>query len=123
MARIVVVYDDARNRLLLATIIEHAGHEFFGAADGYDGLRIVKAVQPDLIIMDLHMPGMSGADFITALRADEDIGRIPVALYTATSTDEGLRQFMELTGVRHVIPKPSEPREVIALLDEILSSL
>jgi CheY-like chemotaxis protein len=120
VAKILVVDDEPYNRLLLATILEHDGHELSEAKNGADGLAMAKVQRPDLIIMDLHMPTMSGTDFVKALRADASLANIKVALYTATMTDPDLLQFMEATGIERVIPKPSEPREVLNLVHEML---
>lgn len=120
MARILVVDDDINNRLLLRLVLEHAGHEIREASDGGEALASANASKPDLIIMDLHMPGMDGIEFINALRADAALAKTRVALYTATVPDESMRQFMELAGIGSVIEKPSEPSEVLAAVEAAL---
>lgn len=113
VGKILVVDDEPNNRLLLATILEHAGYELAEAADGAEALALARVFRPDLIIVDLHMPGMGGADLIKALRADPAIAGARLALYTATSADEGMEQFMEAAGIGCVIKKPSEPEDVL----------
>jgi len=120
VAKILVVDDEPNNRLLLATILEYAGHEIVEAKDGADAMRRARYGVPDLVVMDLHMPGMSGAEFLQALRAEPGFERVKVALYTATMTNPDLQQFMDANGVKHVIGKPSEPREVIEVVKSIL---
>jgi CheY-like chemotaxis protein len=122
VAKILVVDDEPNNRLLLATILEHVGHEIVEAKDGAEALLIIKYGPPDLVVMDLHMPGMGGADFLKALRAEPGLDRVKVALYTATMTNPDLQQFMDANGIEHVIGKPSEPREVIDVVATILSA-
>jgi len=75
---------------------------------------------PDLIIVDLHMPGLSGAEFIAALRATPTLAHVPVALYTATASDEGLEQFVADSGIGGIIPKQSEPRAVLDAVEVLL---
>ena len=120
MPKILVVDDDINNRLLLRLVLEHAGHEISEASDGGEALAIANASKPDLIIMDLYMPGMDGVDFINAIRADTALRHTRVALYTATASDESMRDFMERTGIRSVIAKPSEPQEIVASVDAAL---
>ena len=122
MAQILVLDDEPNNRLLLGTILEFGGYEFVEASNAADALRAARARRPDLVIMDLHMPGMSGADFLKELRADPALSRVKVALYTATSCDDDLRQFMEVAGIEHIIPKPSDPSEVLRIVGAIVSA-
>lgn len=122
MARILIVDDDVNNRLLLRLVLEHAGHEILEASDGGEALASARASKPDLIIMDLHMPGMDGIEFISALRADAALANTRVALYTATASDESMRQFMELAGIGSVIGKPSDPPELLAAVEAALGA-
>jgi len=120
VARILVVDDDINNRLLLRLVLEHAGHEIGEASDGDEALASAHASKPDLIIVDLHMPGMGGVGFIKALRADAALANTRVALYTATISDESMRQFMESAGIGSIIEKPSEPAELLAAVEAAL---
>lgn len=117
-----MIDDEPKNRLLLAAILEPAGYELSEAADGASALRVAKQVRPDLVILDLHMPGMSGADFLRELRSDPDLAAVKVALYTATTTNPDMAQFMALHHIGHMIPKPSEPPAVLDAVSSILQS-
>ena len=120
MARILVVDDEPNNRLLLATILELGGYVVAEAADGAEALLAANAERPDLIVLDLHMPGMSGFDVIKALRADPLLATVKVALYTATAPNPELQVLIDAAGVQGVIPKPSEPREVLDIVGRIV---
>ena len=122
MATILVVDDDANNRELLKTILSHAGHNVVEAADGVEGLRLVTELQPDLAIVDLRLPRLSGTELIKQVRSGRNLARVRLALYTATRSDAAMEQFTELYGVARTIPKPSEPAEVIAIVSAILAS-
>ncbi len=121
MAAILVVDDDPNARLLLRTLLTHAGHRVIEAANGAEGLSAAARDCPDLIVLDLSMPSMSGTEFVRALRADPRSKSANVALYTATAMNAALRDFMEMYGVRHVIPKPSEPLELLAAIEHALA--
>ncbi len=121
MARILIVDDEPANRLLVRTILEHAGHELVEAADASEGLRAARESVPDLAIVDLSLPGTSGVEFVTMLRRDPKTSAIKIALYTGSDVDAPMRDFMSLTGITHVIPKPCEPAELARLVAAALS--
>jgi diguanylate cyclase len=113
VATVLVVDDDANARLLVRTLLAYAGHDTIEAAGGTEGLALAAARRPDLVLLDLSMPSMSGAEFVRALRGDEQTKNIAVALYTATTPSAAVRDFMEMYHIRHAIPKPSEPSEFL----------
>lgn len=119
-AKLLVVDDDPANRLLLTTILRHDGHEVFEAADGATALDVARREQPDLIILDLSMPVMNGPAFIKRLRAESALAHIGVALSTASTVDAAMRDFMQMTGIRGVIPKPCEPQEISRIVHSLL---
>lgn len=121
MARVLVIDDAPETRLLVRTLLTHAGHDVLEAADGAVGLVSATEHEPDLVLLDFSMPAMSGPEFIRALRADQRVSRTVVALYTATTMNPALRDFMEIYEIRHVIPKPSEPQELLAAVERALT--
>ncbi len=122
MSKILIVDDEAVNRLLLVSILQSAGHETLEAADGNDALRLAKDARPDLVIVDLYMPGMDGAELVKALRADGGVSGTNIALYTSTRTDMLLGDFMEMYGIKAIIPKPGEPPDVLRSVQDALAS-
>lgn len=120
MAEILIVDDDPHARLLVTTLLRHAGHGSLEAADGVAALRLAAEHRPDLIVVDLSMPTMNGAEFIRKLRADPSTRDLRVALYSATAMDAATRDFMEIYGVVASLPKPSEPHELLAAVEAAL---
>jgi len=120
MATVLILDDDPNARLLLTTLLAHGGHSPTEAADGEHALALARERRPDLIVFDLSMPKMSGAEFLRALRADEQTRDLRVALYTATELDAAMRDFMEIYGVVAALPKPAEPAELLAAVDAAL---
>ncbi|MBV8196653.1 MAG: response regulator [Candidatus Eremiobacteraeota bacterium] len=120
MPTILVVDDEAANRELLATVLGYAGHAVLAAAEGTEGLRLAREHHPELVILDLSMPGMDGVDFVQTLRAIPELTEATVALYTATTANAATRQFMKLAGIEHVIPKPAEPEELLRAVERAL---
>lgn len=78
MARVLVVDDEPDQRELLRRIFERAGHEVRAAGHGADALEIVRESPPDLVVTDMMMPVMGGAELIRRLRADPATAAIPI---------------------------------------------
>ena len=95
-ARVLVVDDEAANRDLLAAVLEPAGFDVTLASGGLEGIQLATSGQPDLILLDLMMPGVTGFDVVRELRAQEATHAIPIMVLTAkqmTATDR-----MQLNG-------------------------
>lgn len=120
MASVLVVDDDPNARALVVALLAHAGHQALEAADGARGLERAIECRPDLVLIDLSMPAMSGPQFMRALRADERTRATRVALYTASDVDAALRDFMQIYGVVAALPKPADPRELLAAIEAAL---
>ena len=121
MAKILVADDDAYSRLLLVTILVPQGHSVIEAGDGREALRLGASERPDLIIVDLHMPGMGGVELVNALRAD--VGNAAtIVLYTATSEGPALSRFLEDAAITHIIPKPSLPDDILRIIAGALAA-
>ena len=89
-------------------------------ADGQAGLDLIKKVKPDLIILDLIMPGIDGYDLARAVRADPRTATTPIILQTAHYLEPEIRRIAEQIGIQQVIIKPFEPQ---AFLDVVAKAL
>ena len=115
---ILVIDDEDMVRALVTEILEEDGHVVFGAAGGAEALTLLQAVVPDLILLDLLMPRMSGADVIQHLRADGATRRIPIVVMTSASAAEA--NELNSAGVIGFIPKPFDPGEFSRLIAELI---
>ncbi len=120
MAHILVLDDRALNREFLATLLGYYGHTLAEAADGVEGLARVGERKPDLVITDLLMPNMDGEEFVRRLHADPATKDLPVIIYTATYRVREAREIADRVGVRRVLAKPSEPKDIVAAVAEAL---
>jgi DNA-binding response OmpR family regulator len=115
-ARILVVDDNARTQEAIALYLRHAGYEVDVAGNGPDALAAAAGRQPDLIVLDLMLPGLSGLDVCRTLRAHTDV---PIIMVTARTTEadklEGLR-----SGADDYVTKPFSPRELVARVATVL---
>ncbi|MDQ5856760.1 MAG: response regulator [Acidobacteriota bacterium] len=105
MARILVVEDSPDIRVLIRMLLEAAGHEVSTASDGRAGVEAVRAERPDLVLMDLSLPVLSGWEAAKEIKEDPDISSIPIVAVTAHAM-HGDRERALAAGCDGFIPKP-----------------
>ena len=122
MARVLVVEDNAANMTLATFLLESAGHAVIGATDAETGLMLARQEQPDIVLMDIQLPGMDGLQATALLKQDEATRRIPVIALTANAM-AGDREKALAAGCDDFDTKPIElPRllgKIKALADRI----
>jgi DNA-binding response OmpR family regulator len=114
--RVLVVEDDEGIREMLKYNLVTAGFSVQEASDGAQGLRTARTARPDLILLDLMLPGMSGFDFTRALRKSS---RVPIIMITAKDAEVDKIVGLEL-GADDYITKPFSIREVLARVHAVL---
>jgi diguanylate cyclase (GGDEF)-like protein/PAS domain S-box-containing protein len=119
-ATILIVDDHVLNREFLLTLLGYGGHRLVEAANGVEGLRMVKAERPDLVISDILMPNMDGYEFVTRLHSAPETADLPVIFYTATYREREANKMAKECGVRWVLPKPSDPDVILRTVHEAL---
>ena len=103
--KILIADDDARNRKLLETLLSSDGYQVASVASGQAALSAAMADRPDLILLDLMMPGMDGFEVLRRLKAMPDLQEIEVVMVTALD-DSGSRARMEAAGAAALLLKP-----------------
>jgi CheY-like chemotaxis protein len=121
VSRVLVVDDDAVIRNLLEVNLQLEGYEVSLAIDGADALTQVAAAPPDLILLDVMMPGMDGWDVAKRLKDDEIAAAIPVVLLTARAMRADVQRGTDL-GVEGYVTKPFDPDELLAVIDRLLGA-
>jgi CheY-like chemotaxis protein len=106
--RILVADDNAVSRELVREILEGAGHEVLEAADGLDALQKARAIVPDLLLLDIQMPGLNGYAVLDELRRDARLDALRVLAVTAYAMDKD-RERALAAGFDAYITKPVEP--------------
>lgn len=114
--KILVIDDQAVFRTMVASFLKNRHHLIF-ATNGKDGIRNAINNQPDLILLDVAMPGASGFTTCQAIRKIEKIKGIPVIMLTALNKIDDIEKAFE-SGADEYIPKPIEARTFPALLEE-----
>ncbi len=118
--RVLYVEDHPNNRLLVQRIVHAEGLEFLAAADAESGWHTAVTQQPDLIFMDLHLPGgLTGFDLTHQLRQLATFAHTPIIALTAFGNDEAEQAALE-AGCNDFLRKPADIRQIRALLRQYL---
>lgn len=116
MARILHIEDDAANRLLVRKLLTSSGHDVIDAVDGLEGVRLACSNTPDLVLVDLNIPGLNGFEVTLRLRAEASLRGVPIVAITA----EGDRDTSLAVGCTGFIQKPIEARSFATLISRYL---
>jgi DNA-binding response OmpR family regulator len=116
MARILVAEDDAKQAQLIRMYLEREGHAVSIAGDGRTALEQIRQKRPDLVVLDVMMPGVDGLDVCRIVRAESDV---PIVMVTARSTEDDLLLGLDL-GADDYVTKPYSPRELMARIRTVL---
>ena len=119
--KVLVVEDEPDSRIILSTILKHVGYDVAEAADGIEAVDTAKAYNPDLILLDVSMPRMSGWDACVLLRADEQTAETPVVILTAHAMDLDRGHAIKV-GANAFVTKPVEPRKVVETVHHLIGA-
>lgn len=120
MARILVADDDVDIRELVEFKLSTLGHDVVAVADGAAAIDACQTERPDLAVLDVMMPGVSGLDAIRAIRADPALADLPVILLTARAQESDVETGFD-SGADDYITKPFSPRELASRVQALLS--
>lgn len=120
MARILIIEDNPANMKLATLLLQKAGHSALFAADAEAGLALARAHVPDLIMMDIQLPGMDGLAATALLKQDATTAGIPVIALTAMAMKEDQAKILA-AGCDAYIPKPFRYQELYAAIDTLLA--
>ena len=118
-AKILVIEDNAENRYLVTFLLEQRGHEIVTAASGPLGLELAARIRPDLILLDIQLPGMDGHAVARALKSDPDLMGIPVIAVTSYAM-VGDREKCLAAGAEGYVEKPINPETFAAEIERFL---
>ena len=122
MASILVAEDERDIRELIAFTLQFAGHQITQAANGAIAVELAPQVKPDLIMMDVRMPKMSGYEACKALKEIEEVKHIPVVFLSAKGQDDEVASGIKAGAVAYIL-KPFAPDELTRRIGEILDDI
>ncbi len=119
MATVLVVEDNAANLKLVSMLLEHAGHQVLSAVDAETGMTLARSRQPDLVLMDVQLPGIDGLAATALLKQDPVTAGIPIIALTAMAmkVDE---EKSQVAGCDAYIAKPLRYRDLYDAIDSLL---
>jgi DNA-binding response OmpR family regulator len=122
MARILIAEDERDIRDLVEFTLKYAGHDVVKASNGAEAVELAPSVKPDLILMDVRMPKMTGYEACRALKDMEDVRDIPVVFLSAKGQDVEMQTGLEAGAIDYIL-KPFAPDELTRRVAEILQGL
>ncbi len=120
MSRILIVEDNEGNLELIKVVLEMAGHDIIPALSADEGLAAARAKIPDLILMDMHLPGMDGYEATRIIKKDKNLKEIPVIAVTAI-TDHSDEEKLFRCGCDGFIAKPVDTRSLASQVENFLA--
>jgi len=121
-ARRILLVDDYRDALeVWEWYLRSQGYDVVTASNGYDAVRLAKSTHPDVIVMDLQLPGLSGCDAAREIRTTEPTTEIPLIAATGFSHD---RQIAEAraAGFDQIVIKPCDPSQLVDEIERVLAA-
>jgi two-component system cell cycle response regulator DivK len=119
MAKILVIEDNPANMKLAELLLRHAGHTVLHAVDAESGLALARSRTPDLILMDIQLPGMDGLAATSLLKEDFATADIPIIALTAMAMKAD-QERSEIAGCDAYIAKPLRYAELYTVIDALL---
>lgn len=119
--KVLCVEDNSVNMLLVSRIVEAEGHELIQAEDGYLAQEILKNTVPDIILLDINLPGISGLELAREFKADARLAPVPLIATTAQVLVGDRERCLE-AGCDDYLPKPLDIRKLREVLREHLGN-
>jgi DNA-binding response OmpR family regulator len=117
---ILIVEDDKFLRELIVQKLIKEGYDVAEAIDGEEGIKKVKTVKPDLVLLDLILPGIDGFEVLTKIKEDPSLVRIPVIILSNLGQKDDVERGLKLGAIDYLIKVHFTPREII---DKIKNTL
>jgi CheY-like chemotaxis protein len=119
MAKIVIAEDEPDIRELIAFTLRFAGHEVITGANGQEGYELTKQHKPDLVMLDVRMPKMTGYEACQNIKAEPEIAHIPVIFLSAKGQESEIEQGLAV-GAEQYLLKPFAPDQLTQQVTEVL---
>jgi CheY-like chemotaxis protein len=120
-SRILICDDEEVLRALVRATLDDARYEIVEAADGDESIELARSLKPDVILLDMMMPGRTGLEVLEILRADPELSRTPVVMLTARARASD-RDAAVAAGADRYLAKPFSPLELISVVEKLLET-
>lgn len=120
MTRILYVEDNPQNMDLVCRILRHVGgYEVLGAVDGKSGVEEATKNKPDLILMDINLPDISGLEATSLIKSKPDLKTIPIVAFTADTNEADRNRYLD-AGCDGYLPKPASAQKLLQIVQEFI---
>lgn len=123
MYRVVVIDDHREISQLLRVVLRHPDIELHSAEDGREGLHLIREVQPDLIVLDVMLPGMNGWQVYDAVRADPSLQQTPIIVVTVVSTPLDRHHLFTDSPIDRYFTKPFDTLQLRHEIEQMLGGV
>lgn len=111
--KVLIIEDDKFLRELIARKLSESGFDILEAIDGEEGLKMIKDVKPELILLDLILPGIDGFEVLSLMKEDQDLKSIPVIILSNLGQREDVEKGLKMGAVDYLIKAHFTPSEII----------
>jgi len=117
-ALVLVVEDHPRNLKLVCHLLDYAGYRTVGAATAEDGIELARSHRPDLVLMDVQLPGIDGVEALARLRAEPGAGDVPIVALAAFAMKDDRERCLN-AGMDDYLSKPIRSAELFEVIDRV----
>ena len=118
-----IVEDDALIARLYQRAFSFDNYEVEVVTDGKLALEMLKKFKPDLVLLDIMMPRMSGYDVLKAIKSDTSFRKIPVVMLTNLSDKDSVNKSMEKGAAKFIVKGEHKPRDIVRMVKEVLNGV
>lgn len=122
MHKILIVEDEQTLNEAYQIILEKNGYTVYSAFNGKEALEVTKDVEPDLILLDLLMPRMSGIDFLKAYKPQEEHPNVKIVIFSNLDTKDDIDTAHELGADKYMLKAWASPKELVKLVSDVIGS-
>ena len=122
MTKILVAEDDPDIRELIALSLRFAGYEVIPAADGQQAVDLAVERKPDLIMLDIRMPRLTGFEALEQIKQRDEFAQTPVVILSAKGQESEIQAGLELGAIQYIL-KPFAPDELVAKIKQLEASI
>ena len=118
--KVLIIEDDPAISRLVDYSLKHEGYDTATASNGLDGIRKAKYETPDLIILDVMLPGMDGFEICHRLRTEKETEKLPILMFSAKAQEIDRTTGIKV-GADDYLPKPADPEEILKRVSRLLA--
>ena len=120
--KVTIIEDELSILRMYKTKLEIEGFSVSTASRGSEGLKIIRTHQPDIVLLDLRMPGMNGDEMLAKLRAEDWGAAVPVVILTNVSRDEAPSSLRFLGVSRYIVKAHCTPKQLVETIHSVLAT-